>query len=328
MRFHHCCSFNTRDWSIADVNIVKSNFYDEHLFVYLLGRGTKESYCNELHSNLIVNICQDPSKCDHPSNIMFLTPNNIIFSTVLYKFVTDACFRMQIINESWFELLVDYNNEKGLRCELLSMCKKMVNVICEYMAKSLILHVYHPLEKKKLQISNLVWKMLNISPMMFDAHFKELDTSREINNIRIQEEIQTKKAIEASKIGKRAKIISIKYMGMQDLLEQFMELLWDEWQSDNHDDLVDTDMFKEFASHINSKFNYNAYTIDFLTKDQAAKASVFPNEMTKNEVLTHEEVYNDIGSIIKKFEEIDIANINRIKEEKETEDLFKDLNII
>ena len=59
------------DWSIADVNIVKSNFYDEHLFVYLLGRGTKESYWNELHSNLIVNICQDPSKCDHTSNIMF-----------------------------------------------------------------------------------------------------------------------------------------------------------------------------------------------------------------------------------------------------------------
>ena len=109
------------DWSIADVNIVKSNFYDEHLFVYLLGRGTKESYWNELHSNLIVNICQDPSKSDHPSNIMFLMPNNIVFSTVLYKFVTDACFRMQIINESWFELLVDYNNEKGLRCELLSM---------------------------------------------------------------------------------------------------------------------------------------------------------------------------------------------------------------
>ena len=71
-----------------------------------------------------------------------------------------------------------------------------------------------------------------------------------------------------------------------------MDILWDEWKEENDSAIVDTDMFKEFASHINSKFNYNAYTIDFLTRDQAAKDFIFPNEFIVNEVPTHEENFN------------------------------------
>ena len=67
-------------------------------------------------------------------------------------------------------------------------------------------------------------------------------------------------------------------------------------------------MFKEFASHINSKVNYNAYTIDFLTRDQAGKDSIFLNEYTVNEVPTHEEIFNEIGSQIKETDEMKVDN--------------------
>ena len=91
-----------------------------------------------------------------------------------------------------------------------------------------------------------------------------------------------------------------------------MDILWDEWKEVNDWAMVDIDMFKEFASHINSKFNYNVYTIDFLTRDQAAKDSIFSNEFTINEEPTHEEIFNEIGSLIKETDEMKVDNENNV----------------
>ena len=82
-------------------------------------------------------------------------------------------------------------------------------------------------------------------------------------------------------------------------------------------------MFKEFASHINSKFDYNSYTIDFLTREEAAKASVLPNEIAKNEVPTHEEIFNDLGGIIKGIEDMDIDAKKDSSDLEEEKDLFQ-----
>ena len=77
-----------------------------------------------------------------------------------------------------------------------------------------------------------------------------------------------------------------------------MEILWNEWKEENIYKIADTDMFKEFVSHINTKFNYNAYAMDFLTRDQAYKASTFPNDFTINKVPTHEEIFKKLGMVI------------------------------
>ena len=65
-------------------------------------------------------------------------------------------------------------------------------------------------------------------------------------------------------------------------------------------------MFREFASHINSKFNYNAYTIDFLTRDQAANNLIFPNAFIVNEIPTYGEIFNELGSLTKETNEMKV----------------------
>ena len=310
-------------FKISDVDSVKSNFYDEHLFVYILGYSTKMNYSMEIHLDLVVNICQNPETCKQVSNIMTLNPNNIIFSEVLYQFVTDASFRKEIQEECKKDLLKEHIHPKTIENQIVDGCNKMKNIITIFMAKSLILHLFTPFEKSRPKICELVCKLLNINWRLFDLYYNELEAGQEIESIRIPINIETKKAIEAVNKGLRPKDITIKYVGMQDLLEKFMDILWDEWKAENEGCIVDTDMFKEFASHINSKFDYNSYTIDFLTRDEAAKASIYPNEMTKNEVFTHDEIFNDLGSLIKGMDDMDIDIKKDPSDIEEEKDLFQ-----
>ena len=287
-------------YKIPDVSSIKANYYDEHLFVYILGKGIKENYNIDSHRNLLLNLWTNKEECkDHHPNILMISPNNIVFAKVLFDFVKDPCYRKDLIKEAMETLKGDVIVKKNVENELLSMIRKMNNVITEYMSKSLILHVYVPFEKKMNPIGDLLCSALNISQKYYELKYYELETSEEIDNIRIPQIYETKTAKDIEKKGLKTKSINIKYAGLEDLLDKFMDILWDEWKEENDSAMVDTDMFKEFASHINSKFNYNAYTIDFLTRDQAAKDSIFPNEFTVNEVPTHEEIFNEIGTLIK-----------------------------
>ena len=101
----------------------------------------------------------------------------------------------------------------------------MKKIITTFMAKSLILHLFTPFEKKRPKICELVTKLLNINWKTFDLYFNELEAGQEIESIRILINIETKKAIEAVNKGLRPKDITIKYIVMQDLLENFMDIL-------------------------------------------------------------------------------------------------------
>ena len=46
--------------------------------------------------------------------------------------------------------------------------------------------------------------------------------------------------------------------------------------------------------------------MDFLTRDQAYKASIFPNDFTINEVPTHEEFFNELGMLINDGKSMDV----------------------
>ena len=81
-----------------------------------------------------------------------LGPNNIVFARVLFDFVTDPCYRKDLIKDAIETLKGDVVVKKTIENELISMIRKMNNVITEYMTKSLILHVYIPLEKKMIQL--------------------------------------------------------------------------------------------------------------------------------------------------------------------------------
>ena len=294
-------------YKITDVSSIKANYYDEHLFVYILGKGIKENYNVDSHRNLLLNLCTNKEECkDHHPNILMLGPDNIVFAKVLFDFVKDPCFRKDLIKDAIETLKGDVVVKKTIENELLGMIRKMNNVITEYMTKSLILHVYAPFEKKMNPIGDLLCWALNISEKYYELKYYELEASEEIDNIRIPQIYETKKALDIEKKGLKTKSINIKYAGIEDLLDKFMDILWDEWKEENDSAMEDTEMFKEFASHINSKFNYNAYTIDFLTRDQAAKDSIFPNEFTVNEVPTHEEIFNELGSLIKETDEMKV----------------------
>ena len=296
-------------YKIPDVSSIKANYYDEHLFVYILRKEIKENYNVDSHRNLLLNLCTIKEECrDHHPNILMLGPNNIVFAKVLFDFVADLCYRKGLIKDAIETLKGDVVVKKTVENELLSMIRKMNNVITEYMTKSLILHVYVPFEKKMNPIGDLICSAFNISQKYYELKYNELETSEEIDNIRIPQIYETKTAKDIEKKGLRTKSINIKYAGLEDLLDKFMDILWDEWKEENDSAMVDTDMFKEFASHINSKFNYNAYTIDFLTRDQAAKDFIFPNEFIVNEVPTHEEIFNEIGSLIKETDEMKVDN--------------------
>ena len=44
-------------YKISEVSSIKPNYYDEHLFAYILGKGIKENYNVDTHRNLLLNLC-------------------------------------------------------------------------------------------------------------------------------------------------------------------------------------------------------------------------------------------------------------------------------
>ena len=95
------------------------------------------------------------------------------------------------------------------------------------MTKSLTLHVYVPFEKKTNPIGDLISSALNISIKYYELKYYEVETSEEIDNIRIPQIYETKTALDIEKKGLRTKSINIKYAGLEDLLDKFMDILWD-----------------------------------------------------------------------------------------------------
>ena len=150
-------------YKITNVSSIKANYYDEHLFAYILWKGIKENYNVDSNWNLLLNLCTNKEECkDHHPNILMLGFNNIVFAKVLFDFVTDPCYRKDLIEDAIETLKGDIVVKKTIESELLSMIRKINNVITGYMTKSLILHVYIPFEKKMNPIGDLICSSLNI----------------------------------------------------------------------------------------------------------------------------------------------------------------------
>ena len=206
------------DMKLSDVNNIKPNYYDEHIFVYVLGKGAIENYSEDLHRNLVLNLCIDKDKCKHETNVLMLGPNNLVFSKILIEFVRDPSFRKEILDNVKSQFSKDKVIARSYENELTSMVKKMKQIISECMVKSIILHVYEPFEKKKLYICNLVSNYLDMNIRICEQLYNELEASEEIDNIRIPQNIETKKATKFLKKGQKVKSINIKYAGTEDLM--------------------------------------------------------------------------------------------------------------
>ena len=197
-------------YKITEVSSIKPNYYDEHLFVYILGKGIKEIYNVDTHKNLLHNLCTNKEECkSHHPNILMFGPNNIVFAKVLFDFITDPCYRKELIKDATVSLKGDVVAKKNVENELFEMIRKMNNVITEYMTKSLILHVYIPFEKKMNPIVDLICSSLNISPKYYELKYYELETSEEIDNIRIPQIYETKTAVDIEKKSLKLSLLTL-----------------------------------------------------------------------------------------------------------------------
>ena len=88
----------------------------------------------------------------------------------------------------------------------------MKQIISEYMAKSIILHVYEPFEKKASYF-NLVSNYSDMNIKTCEQFYNELEASEEIDKIRIPQNIETKKATEFFEDGTEGNVYFYKICG-------------------------------------------------------------------------------------------------------------------
>ena len=238
------------------------NRYDEHLFVYLHGFGLKEKYCEDKHVDLVLTPW-DESRV-HIDHLMFISPSNIIFVDKLYKLVTNADFKEQVldnaivfITKTGLDLKITYRYSENVMNAVI----KNIRVL---MIKSLILHLYKPLNKSKLAINNIVCKLLDTNYKFFDQNFAQLEELDEFDNIRDPKLYATKgiplKTKQTDKV--KVKTIKIKYKEFDDLLHNMLDILWEEYNSENGGDISNSKLFAEYSEQINSRFNYNFNQIE------------------------------------------------------------------
>ena len=200
--------------------------------------------------------------------------------------------------------------ETGMNLKIsVNYSEKMMNLVTEniraLMIKSLILHLYKPLNKSKIHINNIVCKMLDISYKYFDQNYEKLEEMEEIDNIRDPKLYQSKLIPAKSKeqLKYKSKTIEIKYEGFDDLLNNMLEVLWEEYNSENGGDISNSKLFAEYSEQINSRFNYNAYVEGFKTREQIVEQVSNPNYLNSDpNVATHDEMYLMINSIQQKVE--------------------------
>ena len=291
------------EFKIDDITNEYANKYDEHLFVYLHGYGLKEKHNEEKHVDLVLTPCDQA--WPHITHLLFISPNNIVFIDKLYKFVIKQEFRENILTN-----VVKILTETGMNLKIsVNYSEKMMNLVTEniraLMIKSLILHLYKPLNKSKIHINNIVCKMLDISYKYFDQNYEKLEEMEEIDNIRDPKLYQSKLIPAKSKeqLKYKSKTIEIKYEGFDDLLNNMLEVLWEEYNSENGGDISNSKLFAEYSEQINSRFNYNAYVEGFKTREQIVEQVSNPNYLNSDpNVATHDEMYLMINSIQQKVE--------------------------
>ena len=181
------------------------------------------------------------------------------------------------------------------------------------MIKSLILHLYKWLNKSKIAINNIVCNLLDINYKFFDQNFAQLEDQDEIDNIRDSKIYASKdislKPKDPNKI--KVKTIEIKYQGFDDLLQNMLDILWDEYNAENGGDITNSELFAEYSEQINSRFNYNAYVQGFRTREQIALQVSNPNSLNNDPNITsHDDMFSIISSIEQNIENDSRLDIN------------------
>ena len=231
---------------------------------------------------------------------MFISSSNIIFVDKLYKLVTNAEFKEQVldnaivfITKTDLDLKITYRYSENVMNAVIENIRML-------MIKSLILHLYKPLNKSKLAINNIVCKLLDTNYKFFDQNFAQLEELDKIDYIRDPKLYVTKeiplKAKQTDKV--KVKIIEIKYKGFDDLLHNMLDIFLEEYNSENEGDISNSKLFAEYSEQINSRFNYNAYVQGFKTREQIAKQVSNPNSLNNDpNIATHDDMFKIISSM-------------------------------
>ena len=155
--------------------------------------------------------------------------------------------------------------------------------------------------------------MLDINYKYFDQNYEKLEEMEEIDNIRDPKLYQSKLITSKSnqQLKYKSKTIEIKYEGFDDLLHNMLEILWEEYNSENGGDISNSKLFAEYSEQINSRFNYNAYIQGFKTREQIVEQVSNPNNLNNDpNVATHDEMYLMINSIQQRVENDSRLDIN------------------
>ena len=299
------------DLKIEDLCNEVPNKYDEHLFVYLHGYGLKEKYSEDKHVDIVLSHWEEA--CNHIDHLLFISPSNIIFVNKLYELITNSKLR-----EKTLENAIVFISKTGQDLKITyRYSERVMNAIIDniriLMIKSLILHLYKSLNKSKIAINNIVCNLLDINYKFFDQNFAQLEDEEEIDNIRDPKLYASKeislKPKEPNKI--KVKTIEIKYQGFDDLLQNMLDILWDEYNAVNGGDITNSELFAEYSEQINSRFNYNTYVQGFRTWEQIALQVSNPNSLNNDpNIATHDDMLEIISSIEQNIENDPRLDIN------------------
>ena len=144
-------------------------------------------------------------------------------------------------------------------------------------------------------------------------NFAQLEDQDEIDNIRDPKLYASKdislRPKEPNKI--KVKTIEIKYQGFDDLLQNMLDILWDEYNAENGGNITNSELFAEYSEQIYSRFKYNAYVQGFRTREQIALLVSNPNSLNNDpNIATHDDMLEIISSIEQNIENDPRLDIN------------------
>ena len=164
-----------------------------------------------------------------------------------------------------------------------------------------------------MAINNIVCHLLDINYKFFDQNFAQFEDQDEIDNIRDPKLYASKdislKLKQSNKV--KVKTTEIKYQGFDDLLQNMLDILWDEYNAENGGDITNSELFAEYSEQINSRFNYNAYVQGFITREQIALQVSNQNSLNNDpNIATHDDMFKIISSIEQNIENDPRLDIN------------------